>query len=90
MSLKNDLMYPFGNPFKEHMTNRQNVTALNNVLKLARDKIRVSKGDMEEILLTGNGGGSADDALAEQSVQIVEEMLQYLNAQKEEENTHTP
>lgn len=89
MSIKNDLMYPFGNPFKDYLTRRDNMTALNNVLKLARDKIRVSQGDMEEILLTGRGGGSSDDALAEQSVKIVEDLIQYIHAQKQETDTQT-
>ena len=89
MTLKNDLMYPFGNPFRDHMTHAQNITALSNVLKLAKDKIRMSQGEMEEILLSGRGGGSADDLVAEQSVTIVEEILEYLNAQKEN-NTNTP
>jgi hypothetical protein len=88
MSLKNDLMYPFGNPFRERMTRQETVTALNNVLKLAKDKIRVSHGEMEEILLSGQGGGAADDVLAERSVQMVEDLLQYINGQKEEEHTN--
>lgn len=84
MTLKNDLMYPFGNPFRDHMTHTKNVTALSNVLKLAKDKIRVSQGEMEEILLSGTGGGTADDIVAEQSVAIVEEILEYLNAETKE------
>jgi hypothetical protein len=83
MSLKNDLMYPFGNPLKERLENHRVHTALNNVLKLARDKIRYSRGEMEEILLSGSGGGSSDDVIADQSVKIVEEFLNYINGEKE-------
>lgn len=86
MTLKNDLMYPFGNPFREHITNKHNLTALKNVLKLAKDKIRMSRGELEEILLSGRGGGSADDLVAEKSVIVVEQILEYINAQEE---THT-
>lgn len=83
MSLKNDLMYPFGNPFKERVARRETITALSNVIKLARDKLKVSRGEMEDILLSGKGGGSADDLIAEQSVQIIENLLQYLDAEEE-------
>jgi len=82
MSLKNDLMYPFGNPLKEKLESHRVQTALNNVLKLARDKIRHSRGEMEEILLSGSGGGSSDDVIAEQSVEIVEELLNYINGEE--------
>lgn len=75
-------MYPFGNPLKEKLESHRVQTALNNVLKLARDKIRHSRGEMEEILLSGSGGGSSDDVIAEQSVEIVEELLNYINGEE--------
>ena len=40
MSLKNDLMFPFGNPYRDELENHATVTALGNVLKLAKDKMR--------------------------------------------------
>lgn len=83
MNLKNDLMYPFGNPFKERVAQGETITALSNVVKLAKDKLKMSRGEMEDILLSGQGGGSADDVIAEQSVHIIESLLQYLNAEKE-------
>jgi hypothetical protein len=86
MSLKDDLMYPFGNPFKERVQRDETITALNNVLKLAKDKLRAASGEMEEILLSGRGGSSADDEIAKQSVELVEELLSYIDA-KEENNT---
>jgi len=87
MSIMNDLMYPFGNPFKDHMTRNDNTAALNNVLKLAQDKIRMSQGEMEEILLTGQGGSTADDILAERSVKMVEALIEYINDQKQKTDT---
>lgn len=83
MSLKNDLMYPFGNPLNDKLQDHRIRTSLNNVLKLAEDKVRHSRGDMEEILLAGNGGGSADDMIAEQSITIVQELMQYIYGQEE-------
>ena len=86
MSLKDDLMYPLGNPFKERVQRGETITALNNVLKLAKDKLRIANGEMEEILLSGRGGSTADDEIAKQSVELVEELLSYIDA-KEENNT---
>lgn len=83
MSLKDDLMYPFGNPFKERVQKHDTLTALNNVLKLAKDKVRVAEGNMEEILLSGGGGSTADDVIAQQSIKLVEELLSYIDAKEE-------
>jgi hypothetical protein len=83
MSLKDDLMYPFGNPFKARVQQHETITALNNVLKLAKDKLRNANGEMEEILLSGEGGSSADDQIAKQSVELVEELLSYIDAKEE-------
>lgn len=89
MSLKDELMFPFGNPYKDRLEDHKTLTALNNVIKLARDKIRYSRGEMEEILLSGSGGGSSDDVIADQSVEIVEELLNYINGKEETDTNRT-
>jgi hypothetical protein len=80
MSLKDDFMYPFGNPVRERLQQNETRTALRNVLKLAQDKVRSSNGDLEEILIT------ADDGTAKQSIEIVDQLLKFLDG-KEKTNT---
>ena len=77
MSLKNDLMFPFGNPYKERLEDRTTQVALHNVLKLAKDKANSLNGEPEELMLM------SDDPVVKQSITIVEQLLQYIDAQKE-------
>lgn len=80
MSLKNDLMFPFGNPYRDKLENHTTLTALNNVLKLAKDKIRLVDGEPEEILMIS---GSADSHNARMSIEEVEKLIQFVNGEKE-------
>ena len=80
MSLKNDLMFPFGNPYRDKLENHTTLTALNNVLKLAKDKIRLVDGEPEEILMTS---GCADSHNARMSIEEVEKLIQFVNGEKE-------
>ena len=84
MSLKDDLMFPFGNPYKERLQSHKTLTALNNVLKLARDKMRTTNGEPEELIMIPE---SADAVNAQLSIKEVEELLRYINGQ-EEKNTN--
>lgn len=83
MSLKDELMFPFGNPYKERLESHKTLTALNNVVKLARDKMRLINGEVEELLLIPE---SADAINADMSIQEVERLIEYING-KEETNT---
>ena len=80
MSLKDDLMFPFGNPYKERLESHTTLTALKNVIKLAKDKMRIVEGEGEEILMVSE---SADAVNAKMSIQEVERLLEYINAKKE-------
>lgn len=80
MSLKDDLMFPFGNPYKERLESHATLTALKNVIKLAKDKMRIVEGEGEEILMVSE---SADAVNAKMSIQEVERLLEYINAKKE-------
>lgn len=80
MSLKNDLMFPFGNPYRDKLENHTTLTALNNVLKLAKDKIRLVEGEPEEILMIP---GSADSHNARVSIEEIEKLIQFVNGEKE-------
>lgn len=80
MSLKNDLMFPFGNPYRDRLANHSTLTALNNVLRLAKDKLRVVEGEMEDIIMIPE---SADHTNAKMSIQEVEKLLQFVNGEKE-------
>jgi hypothetical protein len=79
MSLKHDLMFPFGNPYKEKLESHQMLTALNNVLKLAKDKMRVTNGEPEELIMIPE---SADAVNAAMSINEVERLLNYINEEK--------
>ena len=80
MSLKNDLMFPFGNPYKERLESHTTMTALKNVIKLAKDKMRIVEGEGEELLMIAE---SADAINANMSIQEVEKLLEYIDAKKE-------
>lgn len=80
MSLKNDLMFPFGNPYRDKLECYTTLTALNNVLKLAKDKIRTVEGEPEEILMMPN---STDSHNAKLSIDEVEKLIQFVNGEKE-------
>lgn len=80
MSLKDDLMFPFGNPYKERLESHATLTALKNVIKLAKDKMRIVNGEGEEILMISE---SADAVNAKMSIQEVERLLEYIDGKKE-------
>ena len=80
MNLKNDLMFPFGNPYRDKLESHITLTALNNVLKLAKDKIRTVEGEPEEILMMPD---SADSHNAKLSIDEVEKLIQFVNGEKE-------
>ena len=80
MSLKNDFMFPFGNPYKDRLESHKTVTALNNVLKLAKDKMRIINGEGEDLIMIPE---SSDAINAAMSIQEIEDLLNYINAEKE-------
>ena len=80
MSLKNDLMFPFGNPYKERLENHKTITALRNVVRLARDKMRITNGEPEELLLIPDG---ADAINAQMSIDEIENLIEYVDGKKE-------
>ena len=80
MSLKNDFMFPFGNPYKDRLESHKTITALNNVLKLAKDKMRIINGEGEELIMIPE---SSDAINATMSIQEIEDLLNYINAEKE-------
>lgn len=80
MSLKNDLMFPFGNPYKDRMEDYKTLTALKNVVKLARDKLRYINGDPDEIILIKE---SAEALLADRSVAEIESLIEYIESGKD-------
>lgn len=80
MSLKNELMFPFGNPYKDRLEDHTTLAALSNVVKLAKDKVRYCTGETEEILLVSE---TADMHVAEQSIKEIEQLLNYINGKKE-------
>lgn len=81
MTMKDDFMYPFGNPLRDRLYRDDTRTALRNVLKLAQDKMRTANGEMEELLIT------ADDVIANRSINMVEQLLNYIDGKEEKENT---
>ena len=86
MSLKNDLMFPFGNPYKERLESHATKTALKNVLKLAKDKMRIVEGEMEELIMMPE---SADYVNAELSIKQIESLLNYIDGKEEEHTNQT-
>lgn len=81
MSLKNDLMFPFGNPYKDKLENYKTITALKNVVKLAKDKMRVVNGEPEELLLIPE---SADTYNASMSIEEIEKLINYVDAKNDD------
>lgn len=82
MSLKNDLIFPFGNPYKEQLESHHVKTSLLNVVKLARDKIRTIKGEPEHIIVHPDG---SECMTGERSIRIVEQLIQYIEDHEEED-----
>ena len=80
MSLKDDLMFPFGNPYKERLESHKTLTALNNVIKLAKDKMRIINGEGEELIMIPE---SSDAINASLSIQEIEQLVEYINGKKE-------
>jgi hypothetical protein len=80
MSLKDDLMYPFGNPLIESISNEDRV-ALHNVLSLARERIWLAKGRPMEITHNFDEVLLGDDLKnAELSVDVVNRLSSLLDS----------
>lgn len=80
MNLVNDLMYPFGNPELDKLKTRYKLIALNNVLKLARERVWLAEGKPVD-----NGSFMFDEEMlesdvenAKRSLEKVQDMLDYL------------
>ena len=73
-------MYPFGNPYKERLESYKTLTALNNVIKLAKDKMRIINGEGEELIMIPE---SSDAINANMSIQEIEHLINYINGKKE-------
>jgi len=86
MSLKDELMFPFGNPYKERLESHKTLTALNNVIKLAKDKMRLINGEGEELLLIPE---SADAINADMSIQEIEHLIEYINGKEKTDTNRT-
>lgn len=83
MSIKDDLMYPFGNPLMETFTDTR-LTALNNILTLAKERLWIAEGrpvgiqynQFDDLL-------SLDDIeTSRESVEIIEQLLTHINDRK--------
>ena len=84
MSLKNDLMYPFGNPYKDELDDQVVRSALKNLIIVARDRLWISSGrpdDLEQHM---------DDLMTDdevnnvtRSVDRVEKLLEYVKSKDE-------
>lgn len=90
MSLKDDLMYPFGNVYRDKLTSHQTKTALKNVLTVAKDRHWIGKGrpidndtHLDDVFTT------SEDIIIQQSIQLVEELLSLANGEKEEHTQDT-
>ena len=76
MSIKNDLMYPFGDPLTDTFT-EQNLVALSNVLNLAKERLWMADGrpgglefsDYSDML------DEQDIQVAKRSTEIVEQLI---------------
>jgi uncharacterized protein YeeX (DUF496 family) len=86
MSLKDELLFPFGNPYKERLESHKTLTALNNVIKLAKDKMRLINGEGEELLLIPE---SADAINADMSIQEIERLIEYINGKEKTDTNRT-
>lgn len=83
MSIKNDLMYPFGDPLADTFT-EQNLVALNNVLNLAKERLWIADGrpgglqfsDFDDLL------SENDLATAKHSTEIVEQLIVQIRQHK--------
>ena len=80
MNLVNDLMYPFGNPELDKLKTRYKLIALNNVLKLARERVWLAEGKPVD-----NGSFMFDEEMleshvanAKRSLEMVQSILDYL------------
>ena len=81
MSLKNDIMYPFGDTLNDTF-NERNIIALNNVLNLAKERVWMAEGR------PGGEGEFSDfvDPLdldyAKRSVDAIEKLLAQIQDRK--------
>lgn len=77
MNLSNDLKYPFGNPDLDKMRSVENLTALKNVLCLARERIWLADGRpaSTESFDYGDFMGEDDLRNAKRSADLIDRML---------------
>lgn len=80
MSLVNDIMYPFGNPELDKLKTRYKLIALNNVLKLARERVWLAEGKPidNDSFMFDEDMLESDVANAKRSLEMVQSMLDYL------------
>jgi hypothetical protein len=83
MSLKNDLMYPFGNHIKDTLLNDKTIIALRNTIRLAEDRVRISNGEIGEILFAGGGGSMTDDVIARESIEVIKHLIKIVDGEEE-------
>lgn len=80
MSLKNEIMFPFGNPYKDKLESHCTFTAMCNVLKLAKDKMRMIKGEPEQLIFFPD---SSEAINAQRSIEELESVIKYISEHKE-------
>jgi len=85
MSLKNDLMYPFGDPLADTF-NETNLVALRNVLNLAKERVWIADGRPAGI--TNNEYSDFMDPVdldhAKRSVELIDNLLIHIRKHKNE------
>lgn len=83
MSIKDDLMYPFGNPLMETFTDTR-LTALNNILNLAKERIWIADGRPVGIQYSQFDDLLSSDEIdtSRESVEIIEQLLAHIRDRK--------
>lgn len=84
MSLKNDLMYPFGNQYKDELDDPVVRSALKNLIVVARDRLWISSGRPDDL------DQHMDDLMTDdevnnvtRSVERVEKLLEFIKSKDE-------
>ena len=83
MSIRHDLMYPFGDPLTDTFTDAR-MTALNNILNLAKERVWIADGRPGGIQYS-----EFDDMLtqhdidtSQESIEIVDQLLTHLRGRR--------
>lgn len=83
MTIKDDLMYPFGNPEKAVLPTEQELVALRNILELAKERVWMAEGQSISTEFDNQLAGT-ELIISKSSINLCSKLIENLDTYYEE------